>query len=312
MTARPSNEVLIGEGALIEGKGIGHAFEKNSVLSGVDISVSPGEIVTLIGPNGAGKTTLVRVLLGLLRPDSGEVVRRPGLVVGYLPQQLAIDPVLPMTVRRLLRLTNRPGPGEMTEALAETGAAHLIDRAVQDLSGGELQRVLLARALARRPDLLVLDEPIQGIDISGQTELYELIARIRSLRGCGVLMISHDLHIVMASTDRVVCINRYLCCSGHPETVSRHPEYMAMFAPHDARTLAVYTHDHDHSHDLAGHVVPIGDGEHASPGSPDHAHDNSSHEHDNEHPEDEDGHDASSGGGAHPGPGRAPTGGDAF
>ena len=161
MTARPSNEVLI------EGKGIGHAFGKNSVLINIDISVSPGEIVTLIGPNGAGKTTLVRVLLGLLRPDSGEVMKRPGLIVGYLPQQLAIDPVLPMDVRRLLRLTNRPTKGEMLEALAETGAAHLIDQAVQDLSGGELQRVLLARALARRPGLLVLDEPIQGIDISG-------------------------------------------------------------------------------------------------------------------------------------------------
>jgi zinc transport system ATP-binding protein len=296
------------EGALIEGKGIGHAFGKNSVLINIDISVSPGEIVTLIGPNGAGKTTLVRVLLGLLRPDSGEVVRRPGLIVGYLPQQLAIDPVLPMTVRRLLRLTNRPTTGEMLEALAETGAAHLIDQAVQDLSGGELQRVLLARALARRPGLLVLDEPIQGIDISGQTELYELIAQIRSRRGCGVLMISHDLHVVMASTDRVVCINRHLCCSGHPETVREHPEYMAMFAPREAQSLAVYTHSHDHSHDLAGHVVPIG--EHGSPESghdhdhdhPDHDHNHSDHEHGHSnHDHEHGGGGASPGGEAHPG-----------
>ncbi len=278
--------LLVGEGYLIEGRNIHHAFGKTSVLSNIDISVSPGEIVTLIGPNGAGKTTLVRVLLGLIRSDTGEIIKRPGLVVGYLPQQLSIDPVLPMTVRRLLRLTNRPTTTEMLEALSETGAAHLIDQAVQELSGGELQRVLLARALARRPDLLVLDEPIQGIDISGQTKLYELIAQIRSRRGCGVLMISHDLHIVMASTDRVVCINGHLCCSGHPETVREHPEYMALFAPREAESLAVYTHSHDHSHDLAGHVVPIeergnSDHDHGHP-----EHDHSGHDHaDHDSPE---------------------------
>jgi zinc transport system ATP-binding protein len=246
---------------LIQGRGIGHAFGSDAVLSGIDIEVRPDEIVTLIGPNGAGKTTLVRILLGLIPPGSGEVARRPGLIVGYLPQHLDIDPVLPITVSRLLQLTHRPGPGEMTAALAEAGAAHLIGRSVQSLSGGELQRVLLARALSRNPDLLVLDEPIQGIDAAGQTELYGLISKIRARRGCGVLMISHDLHIVMASTDRVVCINRHLCCSGRPETVSRHPEYMAMFAPREAAGLAVYTHSHDHSHDLAGHVVPIASGE---------------------------------------------------
>ena len=155
------------------------------------------------------------------------------------------------------------------QALEEVGAAHLIENAVQVLSGGELQRVLLARALARNPHLLVLDEPIQGIDIVGQTELYELIARIRTQRNCGVLMISHDLHLVMASTDRVVCINHHLCCSGQPETVSQHPEYIAMFGPKEAKSLAVYTHHHDHSHDLAGHIVPLaegGNGEHDTRG----------------------------------------------
>ena len=241
--------------SLIEGRGITHAFGKNEVLSGVDISVNPGEIVTLIGPNGAGKTTLVRILLGLLRQDAGEVSRRPDLTLGYLPQQLIIDPILPLSVGRLLGLTSRPAPGQAERALEEVGAAHLINQGVQSLSGGELQRILLARALARSPDLLVLDEPIQGIDVSGQAELYELISRIRSLRGCGVLMISHDLHLVMASTDRVVCINGHLCCSGQPETVSRHPEYMAMFGAREAMSLAVYTHSHDHSHDMAGHIV---------------------------------------------------------
>ena len=251
MTARAAGEILI------EGRDIGHAFGDSAVLSDIEISVSTGEIVTLIGPNGAGKTTLIRILLGLIQPDSGSVARRSGLIVGYLPQQLEIDPILPLNVRRLLQLTSRPAADRMAQALEEVGAAHLIEQAVQSLSGGELQRVLLARALARDPDLLVLDEPIQGIDISGQTELYELIARIRTRRGCGVLMISHDLHLVMASTDRVVCINHHLCCSGQPETVSRHPEYMAMFGTKEARSLAVYTHHHDHGHDLAGHVVPL-------------------------------------------------------
>ena len=254
MTARPGGEILL------EGRGIGHGFGGNAVLSDIEISVSPGEIVTLIGPNGAGKTTLIRILLGLIRPDTGTVARQSGLIVGYLPQQLDIDPILPLNVRRLLQLTSRPDADRMTQALEEVGAAHLIEQAVQGLSGGELQRVLLARALARNPNLLVLDEPIQGIDLAGQTELYELIARIRTQRNCGVLMISHDLHLVMASTDRVVCINHHLCCSGQPETVSQHPEYIAMFGPKEARSLAVYTHHHDHSHDLAGHVVPLDEG----------------------------------------------------
>jgi len=242
---------------LIQGWGINHAFGSNAVLCGIDIEVKPGEIVTLIGPNGAGKSTLIRILLGLMEPDSGEVAKRPGLTVGYLPQDLKIDHVLPINVRRLLRLTCRPDSSEMTAALAEVGATHLVGRSIQSLSGGELQRVFLARALVRNPDLLVLDEPIQGIDAAGQTELYSLISKIRARRGCGVLMISHDLHIVMASTDRVICINHHLCCSGRPETVSQHPEYMALFAAKTDSNLAVYTHNHDHSHNLAGHVVPF-------------------------------------------------------
>ncbi len=240
---------------IIEARRITHSFGGTPVLSAVDIAVRSGEIVTLVGPNGAGKTTLVRILLGLIRPDSGTVRRRPDLTVGYLPQVMEIDPVLPLTVERLLRLTGRPSTGEMLKTLEETGANHLIDKSVRGLSGGELQRVLLARALLRQPDLLVLDEPIGGVDVTGRAELYDLITRIRSRRGCGVLMVSHDLHIVMASTDRVVCLNRHVCCSGHPEDVSQHPEYMAMFGPQAAPSLAVYTHRHDHRHDLAGDVT---------------------------------------------------------
>jgi zinc transport system ATP-binding protein len=225
------------------------------ILDGIDISVSPGEIVTVIGPNGAGKTTLLRVLLGLLKPSGGTVERRPGLRVGYLPQRMQIDPVLPLTVGRLMTLTQRSNAGAIGAALAEMGVAHLWTAQASTLSGGELQRVLLARALLRDPDLLALDEPVHGVDFAGEAALYELINSIRARRGCGVLMISHDLHVVMAATDRIVCLNRHVCCAGTPEAVSRHPEYARLFGPRAASALAVYTHHHDHGHGLAGEVV---------------------------------------------------------
>jgi zinc transport system ATP-binding protein len=225
------------------------------LLEEVELAVSPGEIVTLIGPNGAGKTTLVRLLLGLERPDSGQVTRKPGLRVGYLPQRLQVDPVLPLDVSRLLTLTRRAGRAAQREALAEAGVAHLLHSPVQRLSGGELQRVLLARALLADPELLVLDEPTQGIDFNGQAELYRLIARLRDLRGCAVLMVSHDLHLVMAATDHVVCLNRHVCCQGEPESVRIHPEYLALFGPRVAADLAIYAHHHDHAHDLSGAVA---------------------------------------------------------
>lgn len=241
--------------SLVRVRGVDLRIGRTQVLSHVDMTIGSGEIVTLVGPNGAGKSSLVRVVLGLLAPSSGEVWRKPGLRVGYMPQTLSIDPVLPMTVRRLLALA---GSGEATKAsavLAEVGAGDLADRALQDLSGGEFQRVMLARALLRDPDLLVLDEPVRGIDLGGQLALYDLIGRLRRDRGIGVLMVSHDLHIVMAATDRVVCLNQHVCCSGAPEAVSRSPEYADLFGAAAARHLAVYAHEHDHAHDLHGHVV---------------------------------------------------------
>lgn len=242
-------------GALLAGEGIDVAFGGNPVLAGVDVEVAADEIVTLIGPNGAGKTTLVRVLLGLLRPDGGTVSRRQGLRIGYLPQRLPVDPVLPLTVARLMTLTVRRSRDAVLSALTETGVAHLIDAPVQALSGGEFQRALLARALVRDPELLVLDEPVQGVDFAGEAALYRLIGDIRRRRGCGVLMVSHDLHVVMAATDRVICLDRHVCCDGAPETIGRHPEYARLFGPDAARAYAVYAHHHDHAHALSGEVV---------------------------------------------------------
>jgi zinc transport system ATP-binding protein len=227
------------------------------VLGGVGLAVHEREIVTLIGPNGAGKSTVLRVLLGLLAPARGRVERRPGLRIGYMPQRLAIDDILPLPVARFLTLGGRRARADLAAVLEEVGAPEVLDVPIQAVSGGEFQRVLLARALLRDPELLVLDEPVQGVDIAGQHELFELIVAIRDRRGCGVLMVSHDLHLVMAATDTVVCINRHVCCTGRPEAVTRHPAYLALFGPLAAEGLAVYTHHHDHVHDAGGGVVPL-------------------------------------------------------
>ena len=241
--------------ALLSGRNITVAKSGRTLLSGIDIALHPAEIVTVIGPNGAGKTTLVRALLGLETLACGEVRRKPGLVVGYVPQRFDIDRTIPLTVTRFLNLGLRKSAEEIAAALNEVGAARVIQSQVAELSGGELQRVVLARALLRSPQLLVLDEPARGVDHIGEADLYALISRLRDTRKLGVLLISHDLHIVMASADRVVCINHHVCCSGRPETVAQHPEYARLFGPEAARAFAVYTHPHDHTHDLTGAPV---------------------------------------------------------
>jgi zinc transport system ATP-binding protein len=238
--------------ALISARGISIARHGREILIVVNIDIREREIVTLIGPNGAGKTTLVRLLLGLEKPDRGTIHRRRDLRIGYVPQRFDSDAVIPMTVERFLMLGGSYGEDRIVEILAHVDAASVRHQQLGELSGGEMQRVLLARALLRSPNLLVLDEPVQGVDYSGEADLYNLIGRLRDEAGFGVLLVSHDLHIVMGRSTRVVCLNHHVCCSGVPEAVAQHPAYRGLFGAEAARAFALYRHHHDHSHDLAG------------------------------------------------------------
>ena len=265
------------DGALVELTGASVEFGGRLVLDGVDLAVRPGKIVTLIGPNGSGKTTLVRVALGLLKPTRGRVQRRTGVRIGYVPQSMHIDETMPLTVRRFLALSGRPNAAQIADALDAVHAPQILESPVQAISGGEMKRALLARALLRRPDLLVLDEPSAGVDVTGQAELYALIDSIRKRTGCGVLLVSHDLHLVMAATDEVLCLNRHVCCRGAPEAVTRHPEYLALFGGDLAASMAVYAHEHDHEHALSGEPLPHG--AHRHDGHEHAKHDHDGHEH---------------------------------
>ena len=242
--------------ALLEATNISLNDGDKILLSTIDLSIKPREIVTLIGPNGAGKTTLLNILLGLRAPSSGTVTKSKTCRIGYMPQKIQLNPLLPLTVAHFLALVN-PRSVKTTitidSALARTGVSHLLKTDMSNLSGGEIQRVLLARALLREPNLLVLDEPVQGVDLKGQNQLYKLISEIRDELGCGVLMVSHDLHLVMASTDNVICLNQHICCHGHPESVSNHPAYLELFG-NSISHVAAYTHNHDHDHNLHGEV----------------------------------------------------------
>ncbi|MDD7804866.1 MAG: zinc ABC transporter ATP-binding protein ZnuC [Endozoicomonas sp. (ex Botrylloides leachii)] len=238
---------------LVSLKNIAFDIEGRSILKNISFDIQQGEIITLIGPNGAGKTTLIKIILGLQKPSSGERSLRKKLTIGYMPQKLHIDNSMPLTVKRFLSLAGDKLL-DIQSALARTGVTHVINSPVQTISGGEMQRVLLARALLSRPDLLVLDEPVQGVDITGQRELYNLITQIRDEDHCSVLMVSHDLHLVMASTDSVICINKHICCSGHPQVVKKHPAYLNLFGL-EATEMAIYTHQHDHKHDIHGDII---------------------------------------------------------
>ena len=243
------------------------------LVRGVDLTVRAGEIVTLIGPNGSGKSTTAKLALGVLKPSEGRVQQRANLKSAYVPQKVSIDWTLPLRVDAMMTLTQSLTADELTTALSKTGAKHLLKREVRHLSGGEFQRVMLARAIARKPDLLVLDEPVQGVDFAGEIALYDLIKTLRDETGCGILMISHDLHMVMSATDHVICLNGHVCCHGTPETVATSDAYKQLFGDR-AGALALYQHRHDHTH------MPDGRVQHSDGSVTDYCHPSDGHHHD--------------------------------
>lgn len=251
------------------------SLQGKTILHDVSLKLQAGKILTVIGPNGAGKSSLIQVLLGFEKPQSGTVFRKPKLRIGYVPQKISINTIMPITVERFVALAGKRQSNALA-ALEETGVMHLAKQPIQQLSGGEFQRVLLARALQHKPELLILDEPAQGVDVIGQAELYEKIAKLKDKYGFGVLLVSHDLHLVMQKTNQVLCLNQHICCSGQAEDVSQHPEYQRLFGSLPTEGLAVYTHNHNHCHDLHGDVV-TGECQHSEHVHTDHGH---SHSHD--------------------------------
>lgn len=221
-----------------------------TLLHDVNLTVAQGQIVTLIGPNGSGKSTLARAILGMIHPTKGTIHRAHGLTVGYMPQKISIDPTLPLSVHRFLSLSHSATGYHPRQALELVSATTLERKPLRSLSGGELQRVLLAKAIMNHPQLLILDEPVQGVDVTGQSMIYGLIAGFRHDLHCGILLISHDLHMVLESSDHVVCLNKHICCEGEPKAVSANPEYKKLFPEYTPYAGVVpYTHHHDHHHD---------------------------------------------------------------
>ena len=238
----------VGNDTLVALDNAGLSISNKWLVREVTMSVSAGEIVTLIGPNGSGKSTTAKMALGIMAPSEGSVYRRENARVSYVPQRLSIDWTMPLKVNRFISLTKFLGKKEIKKVLSMTETEHLFDAEVRTLSGGEFQRVLLARAIACSPQFLVLDEPVQGVDFNGEIALYKLIEKIRNELNCGIILISHDLHVVMSSTDRVICLNGHVCCSGTPAVVATEPEFRALFGDRAANELAFYKHQHDHEH----------------------------------------------------------------
>ena len=238
---------------LVKLKDVG--FEQNGkwLVKGVSLQVEKGKIVTLIGPNGSGKSTTAKIALGIYKNIEGQVEKFTNNI-GYVPQKISIDWTLPLRVKDFMLLTDNLKDDVLDEALTLTGVKHLKDKNLGNLSGGEFQRVLLARAISKKPELLVLDEPVQGVDFTGEIALYELIKKISEKLNCGILLISHDLHTVMTATDHVVCLNGHVCCSGSPKDVARNNEYKALFGEQASQTLSVYEHKHDHEHSNDGEI----------------------------------------------------------
>ena len=218
------------------------------VVQDVSLSIKERDFITIIGPNGAGKSILLKCLLGLFKPDSGSLYKRPGLAVGYMPQSVPVEPTIPIAVERFLLLRQKVSAERVREVAELSQVADLLARPLSALSGGELQRVLLARALLGKPDLLVLDEPAQNLDVSGQLAFYKLLDDLYAQHELSILMVSHDLHMVMASTRQVICLYHHVCCSGAPQAVTQAPEFISLFGQDMAKMMAVYNHNHNHSH----------------------------------------------------------------
>lgn len=239
-------------------------YGQGPVLQSVDLTVRAGEIITIVGPNGSGKSSLLRVMTGAVRPKRGRVLRQAGLRIGYVPQKLRLDPTFPMTLRRFLDVPQAVADHDADLVAERTGISGHMHKQIASLSGGLLQRGMLARAILRRPDVLLLDEPTQGLDQAGSAGFYELIEDLRNELNCAVVMVSHDLHVVMSASDRVICLNGHICCQGAPEVVSTAPEYRALFGRGTRGTMALYRHDHDHDHSL-DHSHDHDHGHHAEP-----------------------------------------------
>ncbi len=240
--------------SLVQVEDLSVRYGAKTVLSRVSLRIDKGEIVTIVGPNGSGKTSLLRAIIGAVKPSLGHVTQGSGVKIGYVPQKLHIDETLPITVSRFLKLPGGVLAADIGQALMQAGVPDLSKAQLSQLSGGQFQRVLLARALIGKPDLLLLDEATQGLDQRGSASFYQQIEQVRQDTGCAILMISHELHVVMSASDRVICLNGHVCCEGTPAVVASAPEYRALFGTGTGGALALYRHDHDHGHDHGDHT----------------------------------------------------------
>ena len=242
--------IASGQGTvLVDVKQVSLSANSRRIIDDINVEITKGEIVTIVGPNGAGKSTLLKSIIGIVQPDSGQIWRKQKLTIGYVPQKLHIDQHLPLSVQRFLNLASCDDANWAKTSIDNCGVTSLLNRQVSTLSGGEFQRVLLCRALFNKPDMLIMDEPTQGLDHLGTIGFYQQVITLRDQLGCAIVMVSHELHVVMSESDRVICLNGHICCQGTPQQVANNPEYLAMFGQEAAGMMAIYRHEHDHHHE---------------------------------------------------------------